>query len=737
MPIPSDRRYVTSDATGGLGTFFKAAWDSLAGKPAVIAAGADAAEARGAIDAAADIHSHTSANITDFTEAAQDAIAEGLLQRARYFANVADLKAASLPDGTAAVTLGYYTAGDGGGSTYRIATSAAEDDGGGVLQLANAGVRAVLVPGQSVSYRQFGAKLDGNESAVAAETLAIQRAHVYANANRLPVVQRGGIILLNATVNVQTSTDLTGCVIRVRAFSGGKTPYLVASSQTPVSVIGVNQAELTRGAAVIPSLAAYKHHFVKIISDEILCRRHDGGSFNDEVKKDSFVLTRDGALINGGLLQDFTAGNLTITAYPPEAAELVFQGPRIEWDIQDPSLTCTVVSVRRSNTTFKNVTLAVTNTVDYNDSAATPGFKGRALHVANAHRVTLSNIQAENITEGVNLSGYIVQMEHVSDVTFQRVTMLNGWGATGTYYVRDWVVTDSQINRLDCHVGLGDLYCRNVRFVGGWGVFTGYGDGTINLVDCTHEFVNIDGREYDSCVFIALTYGLPYRGRIKMTRPRVVSRSARARYLVQVKFSGANDYRQAYDLKLPSLTVREASFQAFGSEALHGYYTDGIDNMATSLQANSRKLALPQHIDIHGVTFDQDGTVFTPLMLPTGGTIAPYLESPPATLRRATGVQGGESGISAAAAYTLQPFDAGRRIFLTNAGATTVTVPAGVFNADQRIDIIGTGGAVTFAAGSGLALTGAPSLTGRTSNPTGFSVVFRSATEAVVIGGLA
>ena len=88
------------------------------------------------------------------------------------------------------------------------------------------------------------------------------------------------------------------------------------------------------------------------------------------------------------------------------------------------------------------------------------------------------------------------------------------------------------------------------------------------------------------------------------------------------------------------------------------------------------------------------------------------------------------------AAYTLTASDAGKLVTVTAATAVDVTVPAGVFTAGQRVDVLDLGTErVTFVAGAGMTLSGTPTLVSR-AQYSAHSVVFLSASEAVVVGDL-
>ena len=92
-------------------------------------------------------------------------------------------------------------------------------------------------------------------------------------------------------------------------------------------------------------------------------------------------------------------------------------------------------------------------------------------------------------------------------------------------------------------------------------------------------------------------------------------------------------------------------------------------------------------------------------------------------------------------AYTLTATDPGKLVMFTNAGAVTLTVPGGVITVPAgevvRVDCLVAGaGMVTATAGSGMTLNGTPTLVSR-ARWSAFTVLFTSATTAVVVGDLA
>ena len=86
--------------------------------------------------------------------------------------------------------------------------------------------------------------------------------------------------------------------------------------------------------------------------------------------------------------------------------------------------------------------------------------------------------------------------------------------------------------------------------------------------------------------------------------------------------------------------------------------------------------------------------------------------------------------------YTLVAADAGKLVTLTNAAAITLTVPASTFTAGQRVDCLVLGAGMVTVVGSGATVNGTPSLVSR-AQYSAFTVLFTSATTAVVVGDLA
>jgi hypothetical protein len=460
-----------------------------------------------------------------------------------------------------------------------------------------------------VTYEMFGAKLDG----VTDDTIVIKACHDYANANNLKVVQNSGFIFITDTVTVQTDTDLTGCTMLIKSGCENKTLYKITSKIAPVTVSSFTQSELTKKARVIPSLASYKHYFVTISSNELLCVRLNNGTTN-VYKKESVILNR-GGVSTTSLINDYTTGALTITAHPFESKRLDFGGFDLSYNFNDFTKGCTAVWVERSNHRIHDVKMTIPNTVDYDDSTqATGTYKTELIRIQNCCKSLFENVSGENISQGAHTTGYIISYTNVVGIKIIDCDLLKGWGILQSEMAKDWVVRDSIVNRIDVHHTGGDMYINNTKFLGGWGVFLGYGVGRVILDSCVHDMLDgIDAQTNNSIVTCGTTYGLVYEGEIIVKKPKMIVRGSTASILNISYDLAQGDNQIAYDIKLPSLKSDVVNVEnTTTNTVISGYYLYSLNGLYNSLNGKTKKIYMPDYIDIQGVKIKNkaDGVVF-------------------------------------------------------------------------------------------------------------------------------
>lgn len=148
----------------------------------------------------------TNETLTTALQAANEAMTSAQSINIRTFNSVEEMKASNtLKAGALAKTLGFYTAGDGGGANYLVDDTIAEDeaDGASIIALQN-GLYAKLLVQDYINVKWFGAKGDGATD----DTEAIQKA---CDLN-LPVFIPEGTYIVKSTINITNNLKSLGVI---------------------------------------------------------------------------------------------------------------------------------------------------------------------------------------------------------------------------------------------------------------------------------------------------------------------------------------------------------------------------------------------------------------------------------------------------------------------------------------------------------------------------------------------
>lgn len=449
----------------------------------------------------------------------------------------------------------------------------------------------------SVNYKMFGAVLDGETD----DTEAIRNAHDFANTHGFSVEQHDGVIFITGEIIVKTSTDLSGTrmVLKGNAKNAGKL-YKVMPTKEPINVTDFVQSEFRQKTTIIPSLSHYKYHFIKVESDEHFTKRYTTRPTPDTFRKqDSFFILRNGVLADNEMtLHEMTSGNLTVTAIPSET-KLTFKAPTFIWEFEDFSDTVTAVEIYRSNVDFVGSQLVIPNESYVGQSSI---HKEHVIGVQNAHGFKLVDFEAENITDGQS-SGYVLNLEHVHGVIFDNVNLTSGWGATASKYIRSWKVFRSDINRIDSHLGCGNIDVSNSSFTGQWGITVGFGFGDINLNHVKFNYAKSDNASVSKrIVSLGESYGHLYGGNIYIDdlEINVSTPNEKVHLLGSRLVYDGRDYGSNYDFILPNLEARNVRVNGSGVELI-GYEIENISSVLNDVSLNNRKIVMPDYVQLENI----------------------------------------------------------------------------------------------------------------------------------------
>jgi len=159
-------------------------------------------------------------------------------KKAYYFNTVSDMKNADLKVGDCVITLGYYSANDGGGAEYRIANTA--DSNEWQETLASNLYATLVLKGSNINVRQFGIK----ETETGDISTKLQNIITFLNdkKNLIPYIS---LINIDTTLTIPMSAK-----IKINKINYTGTGYSVSLSQGIYGNIDINEVYTLTGSGV-------------------------------------------------------------------------------------------------------------------------------------------------------------------------------------------------------------------------------------------------------------------------------------------------------------------------------------------------------------------------------------------------------------------------------------------------------------------------------------------------------
>jgi hypothetical protein len=422
--------------------------------------------------------------------------------------------------------------------------------------------------GEAVSYEAFGAKGDG----VTDDLPAILKAHAHANKNGLPVKSKPdatyhlGTQALTAIIATDTYWGTSRFIIddSKGVENSSNSIFEVRSLLAPVP-LGIEK--LKRGQTLLDVKPA-KDCLVYVENEKqkLFIRRglnqNDGSS-----QKEVFILRRDGS-IEGGIDWEYETvtrieaqpiDDMTLTLCGGIFTNIANRGGKSRYWARN-------ISIRRSNVIVHGVTHQVTGEGDHGqpysgflnaNRCAKIMFRDCVIDA----RKTYSKDAGDGKTVPMGSYGYSADL--VVDFRMKGCRMGNDihdrsrWGVTGTNFMKDILLEDCELSRMDVHQGVSGSYIIRRTTLGHMGL-NAIGRGRLIVEDST-----LHGRSF---IRFREDYGSTWDGTVLIRNSRWIP-PGKGSTLIMFDMSNDGLHDFGYPCSMPSvitfegLTVDDSNFK--------------------------------------------------------------------------------------------------------------------------------------------------------------------------------
>ena len=412
-----------------------------------------------------------------------------------FFPTLAALAASFLSSGKNVRTEACLSAGDGGGSSYKVFTSAeyatqypgqSVDEFGGAVTLANNNIVVMQPVNNIISYAQFSVDLTG--VAVADDMLAA--CHQFADDNQYSVVNKSGTVYWQTReieLNDPRDIDLTGTTVRMDVNSGTTAltysqpiMFTVNATADPIALVSGDITLLnTTHSDFFKKLShrlpndifgEYNGCLVKIIGTELDVNR-GGNALSFFNKQEAVTLGRRGQT-EQPIYKGYEGTISSVTVYPREVSQFEFKCPNLALD---GVASFTFLRIERSNVKVSGLVIT--------EGDAWPSSVREVVQALNCAKLVIEDWDCLAMPLGTTSAGgiYCFTGSHIVDMQAQRLRGNTGWGFTGCNFLKNITFDNNSINRIDCHWGAYDITVTNNRLIN-WGCLLA-GGGTFTARD--------------------------------------------------------------------------------------------------------------------------------------------------------------------------------------------------------------------------------------------------------------
>lgn len=370
-----------------------------------------------------------------------------------------------------------------------------------------------------VTYEMFGAVLDG----ITDDTIAIKKAHNYANRYGLKVQQNvGKIYIPSATkmsIEIKTDTDLSGCELIVN--NPVIEPPFYVKGETTEYELGAYNISLLTDSKFLDFTKNYPNSHIAIEPNYIIVGdRYNGTEYYPLYHKYNTVTDENGnpsepLPYDMSYVPDDMASTARIKVYVSSVLEkaINIRLPKITIIGKD-GYAVNLFQCDRNNVTFYG------NVIEGVGQESTPTtYFGHIIGVSRAYNVRLTGVTSDWWGDETtnNSSAYVISTVNCSNITIDNCNMHCGWGQIENEYLNNSFINNCDINRFDVHFGVyGKHNINNCIFrVSNNEVHScslGYGKGTVNIN-------NVSVTRFTYGDFVYLRHDLPsiFSGTINMS----------------------------------------------------------------------------------------------------------------------------------------------------------------------------------------------------------------------------
>lgn len=349
-----------------------------------------------------------------------------------------------------------------------------------------------------VSYRMFGAVLDG----VTDDSEAVMMCHSYANKNGKKVVEHGGSLLCNFTVDVKTD-----CELNIEFIVNDVSPltiYNIVSddekdiyySNTFVS----NQGTLTDAPEILGKFFVPRRE----ASEWYLGRRYPSDSELEYYHRQPVVVDKLGNIISSRIYRE-TDGKCRFYSVKELAEKgIVFSAGKVTTTLSKIGFP-RFVKCTRNNTVVKNIFVKNTST-----PSLPTAYASGLIEVSECCNVVIENIVGLNNSVDMTNYSYIIDITDCYNITVKDCNITQSWGVMASHFCDTISIYNCIINRVDNHYGLfGNWTIRDcvTKYIN-----LGYGDGTVNVDNVT--FVNNTDSTADYAITTRADFNVFYCGNL-------------------------------------------------------------------------------------------------------------------------------------------------------------------------------------------------------------------------------